>query len=78
MNSRVLLRLDGEPMEFSLVYPRDAHEPSGKLSILSELGTAILGYRRGDVIDRVIWDRTRRILIDRLLYQPEMAGDFHL
>ena len=78
MNSRVLLRLDGEPMEFSLVYPRDAHEPSGKLSILSELGTAILGYRRGDVIDRVIWDRTRRILIDRLLYQPELAGDFHL
>lgn len=78
MNSRVVLHLDDEETEVSLVYPQDADERSGKLSVLSDVGAAILGYRRGDAIDWVVSNRTRRILIDRLLYQPESAGDFHL
>lgn len=78
MNSRVLLRLDDEPMEISLVYPPDADEHSGRLSILSDLGAAILGYQEGSLIEWVIADRTRRVRIDRLIYQPEAAGDFHL
>ena len=78
MNSKVVLHLDDEEREVSLVYPQDADERSGKLSILSDVGAAILGYRQGDAIDWVISDRTRRILIDRLIYQPEAAGDFHL
>lgn len=78
MNSRVVLHLDDEEREVSLVYPQDADERSGKLSILSDIGAAILGYRKGDAIDWVVADRTRRILIDRLIYQPESSGDFHL
>jgi regulator of nucleoside diphosphate kinase len=62
----------------SLVYPQDADERAGKLSVLSDVGAAILGYRKGDAIDWVVEDRTRHIRIDRLLYQPESAGDFHL
>jgi len=78
MNSRVVLHLDDEEREVSLVYPQDADERSGKLSVLSDLGAAILGYRKGDAIDWVVSSRTRRILIDRLIYQPEASGDFHL
>jgi regulator of nucleoside diphosphate kinase len=78
MNSRLVLHLDDEEREVSLVYPPDADERSGKLSVLSEIGAAILGYRKGDVIDWVVAERTRRILIDRVIYQPESAGDFHL
>jgi regulator of nucleoside diphosphate kinase len=78
MNSKVVLRLDDEEREVSLVYPQDADERSGKLSVLSDLGAAILGYRKGDAIDWVVSNRTRRILIDRLIYQPESSGDFHL
>ncbi|MDC9823752.1 GNAT family N-acetyltransferase [Devosia sp. ZB163] len=78
MNSRVVLQLDDEEREVSLVYPQDADERSGKLSVLSDLGAAILGYRKGDAIDWVVSSRTRRILIDRLIYQPEASGDFHL
>jgi regulator of nucleoside diphosphate kinase len=78
MNSRVVLQLDDEEMDVSLVYPQDADERSGKLSVLSEVGAAILGYRQGDAIDWVVSDRTRRIMIERLIYQPESAGDFHL
>lgn len=78
MNSRVLLHLDDEAMEVALVYPQDADKRAGKLSVLSDVGAAILGYREGDGIDWTVSDRTRRILIDKVLYQPEASGDFHL
>lgn len=78
MNSRALLHLDDHPLEVDLVYPQDADESAGKLSICSDVGTAILGYKEGDAIDWRIADRTSRIRIDKVLYQPEAAGDFHL
>ncbi len=78
MNAKVLLRLENEEMEVSLVYPQDADERLGKLSVLCDLGAAILGRRKGDAFDWVVADRTRRILIDEMIYQPERAGDFHL
>lgn len=78
MNSRVRLHLDDEAMEIALVYPRDADERAGKLSVLSEVGAALLGYQEGDAIDWMVSDRTRHIQIERVIYQPESYGDFHL
>ncbi|MBN9311207.1 GNAT family N-acetyltransferase [Devosia sp.] len=78
MNSRVLLHVDDEEKEVALVYPEDADERAGKLSVLSDVGAAILGYQEGDAIDWMVSDRTRRILIDRVVYQPESSGEFHL
>lgn len=78
MNSRAVLNLDDEEMEVALVYPEDADGSDGKLSVCSSIGTAILGYREGDAIDWRTPHRTRRIRIERVLYQPEAAGDFHL
>jgi regulator of nucleoside diphosphate kinase len=78
MNSRVMVHLGDEEKEVSLVYPQDANDRSGNLSILSELGAAILGYREGDTIDWMVSNRPQRILIDRVIYQPESSGDFHL
>lgn len=78
MNSRALLRLDDEALEVALVYPDDADEVSGRMSVGTGIGTAILGYREGDAFDWRLADRTCRIRIDRVLYQPEAAGDFHL
>ena len=78
MNSRALLLLDDETVEVALVYPDDSDDSAEKLSICSSIGTAILGYKEGDAIDWRISDRTRRIRIEKLLYQPEAAGDFHL
>jgi len=78
MNSCVALLLDDEQKQVSLVYPKDADERADKLSVLSDVGAAILGYKEGDAIDWIVMDRTRRILIERVIYQPESAGDFHL
>lgn len=78
MNSRLVLRLDDEKNEVALVYPQDADERDRKLSVLSDVGAAILGYKEGDTVDWVVSDRARRIVIDKVIYQPEAAGDFHL
>lgn len=78
LNSRVLLNFDGEAREVTLVYHDDANEPAGRYSVLSDLGAAILGHKEGDVIDWVLDDRPRRVVIERVLYQPEAAGDFTL
>ncbi|MFB9223434.1 bifunctional GNAT family N-acetyltransferase/nucleoside diphosphate kinase regulator [Paracoccus cavernae] len=78
MNSEVLLKLDDEPRQVALVYPHDADEESGKLSVLSDLGTAVLGHQEGDIIDWLVADRTRRIQIEKVIYQPESCGDLHL
>lgn len=78
MNSRALVQLDDEEVEVALVYPEDADDSAGKLSVCSAIGTAILGYREGDAFDWRMTNRTRRIRIGKVLYQPEAAGDFHL
>lgn len=78
MNSKLILQLDDEQKEVALVYPQNADERSGKLSVLSDVGTAILGCQEGDAIDWMVTDRTRRILIEKVIYQPESFGDFHL
>lgn len=78
MNSRALVHLDEVPAEVALVYPDEADESTWKLSVCSEIGTAILGYREGDSVDWRVADRTRRIRIEKVLYQPEAAGHFHL
>ncbi|MDT3698062.1 MAG: nucleoside diphosphate kinase regulator [Thermincola sp.] len=80
MNSKVVLKdLDsGEEMVYSLVYPVDADLSADKISVLAPVGTAILGYRLGDVIDWQVPDGIVRLEVVNLLYQPEAAGDFEL
>ncbi|MDD3935270.1 bifunctional GNAT family N-acetyltransferase/nucleoside diphosphate kinase regulator [Rhodoferax sp.] len=78
MNSQALLQVDDEEMEVALVYPEDADDRAGKLSVCSGIGTAILGYKAGDAFSWRIPNRTCHIRIEKVLYQPEAAGDFHL
>jgi regulator of nucleoside diphosphate kinase len=78
MNSVALLHLDEEEVEAALVYPEDADGSARKLSVCSSIGTAILGCKEGDTFDARMTDRTCRIRIAKVLYQPEAAGDFHL
>ena len=78
MNSKALLQVDDEEVEVTLVYPEDADDRAGKLSVSSGIGTAILGYKEGDSFNWRMPNRTCHIRIDKVLYQPEAAGDFHL
>ncbi len=69
---------DREITEVTLVFPGNADIKNGKLSILSPIGTALLGYAEGDEIEWEVPGGKRRLLIEKILYQPEAAGDLHL
>ena len=78
MNTRALLRLNGREVEAALVYPQDADWSGRHISILSPIGTAILGCRVGDSIKWSVPSGVTVIEIGPILYQPEAAGDYHL
>jgi regulator of nucleoside diphosphate kinase len=76
MNSTVRLRdVRSKVVEaYTLVYPEDANIAEGKLSVLAPIGTAILGYRVGDVVRWQVPSGVIRIQIEELVFQPERDG----
>jgi regulator of nucleoside diphosphate kinase len=76
MNSTVRLRdLDsGEVETYTLVYPEEAHADENRISVLAPIGTAIIGYRVGDVIKWPVPSGFVRLRVEEILYQPEHAG----
>ena len=81
MNSTVRFRLEDAGGEWcrTLVYPKDVNHDDDTVSILSPVGSALLGLSEGD---RVRWERGggRSIGVEviEVIYQPERAGQFHL
>jgi regulator of nucleoside diphosphate kinase len=80
MNSRVVLQdvESGEQMDYTLVFPEKADIEQGRLSVVSPIGTAILGYAKGDTLSWHTPGGPRKLQILDIPYQPEAAGDFHL
>jgi regulator of nucleoside diphosphate kinase len=78
MNSRVcLLDLDtGARTAVALVFPERRGTDGSKVPVLAPLGLALLGCREGDVMEWRTRQGLRRLRVDRVLYQPERAGDF--
>jgi regulator of nucleoside diphosphate kinase len=78
MNSRVRYEnvATRRVSEIALVYPWDADPANEQVSVLSPVGTALLGLSMGDLIDWPIPGRPRvRLRLVRVLYQPEAARD---
>lgn len=78
MNSHLRVRGRGEAQLLSLVFHGDSDPWGTRLSVLSSLGTALLGRRVGDWIQWESAAGVQHLFIERLLYQPEVAGQFHL
>jgi regulator of nucleoside diphosphate kinase len=75
MNSRAKLKdLDsGEMREYRLIFPTQERH-GNDISILAPIGTAMLGYRVGDVIEWQVPRGIRRFEVVEVLYQPEAQG----
>lgn len=81
MNSTFILKdLDtsDETRVVTLVFPKDADFELGKMSITSPVGTAVLGYREGDIVRWDVPDGEKSFRIEKVIYQPEAAGDYNL
>lgn len=80
MNSRVRFSFDGSGQEatMTLTYPKDMNGDPDQLSILTPVGTALLGLKVGDTIS---WERPDGALFDitvrAIEYQPERDGQYH-
>ena len=75
MNSTVRLR-DLETREeetYTLVYPADADIGENKLSVLAPVGTALLGYRTGDVVEWPVPAGVSRFRIEEVVSRPRSA-----
>ncbi len=80
MNTRLVFQDldDDSKMAVTLVFPSEADIDHGKISVFSPIGTALLGYKKGDIIEWAVPGGKRRVRIEEVLYQPEAAGDHHL
>lgn len=78
MNSTAMVRVDGSrrSQAWTVVYPEDADIDQDRISVLAPLGTALLGYRAGDVVEWDVPAGRRRYRIEKVLHQPEAVGDF--
>ena len=80
MNTRVLLN-DLEhnvTKEYVVAYPGDANIEQNRVSVLSPLGTAMIGCRVGHILKVKTPTGERRLKVQKILYQPEKAGHYHL
>lgn len=79
MNSTVRFEIDSPPEQFcrTLAYPKDMHQVHDGISILTPIGTALLGLSIGDTVD---WPRKDgqllKVRLLEVLYQPEREGEY--
>ena len=81
LNSTVWFRdLDSDEIEsYTLVVPREADVDLLRISVLAPIGTALLGYRPGDIVEWRVPQGKRRLEITkvtqpRISFQSELAS----
>lgn len=79
MNSQILLReVDSERrFVFTLVFPSRANAPKGRISVLTPLGSILLGARTGQQLTCPISSTVLTVAVEAILHQPEAAGDHY-
>lgn len=80
MNSRVRFRFtdSNEEVTKTLCYPKDMTDGDEQLSVLTPVGTALLGVRVGESIR---WSKPGggefEVMVLGIEFQPERAGELH-
>lgn len=63
----------GATMVFTVVFPEEADLTAKRISVFAPIGTTMIGYGVGDVIEWRTPGGTRRLRIEAVLFQPESA-----
>jgi regulator of nucleoside diphosphate kinase len=71
---RVMDMMSRQTATYTVCYPGEADLDAGRLSVLAPVGTALLGYREGDVVEWPTPGGVRVLRIEKLLHQPEAAA----
>jgi len=77
MNSTVQVKdMDsGEVKTYTIVFPNRVGMFQNAISVLAPIGTALLGYREGDLIEWEVPAGTKRLKVLKIIYQPERDGE---
>jgi regulator of nucleoside diphosphate kinase len=80
MNSTVRLinTATGAELVCTIVYPEDVDLFDDGLSVLSPLGSSLIGCEEGDVVECVTPDGRAFWKVAEVVYQPERVGEFLL
>lgn len=79
MNSQLRLEDEqGDYWEYWLVFPEDADMSTNRISILSPIGCALLGYSKGNTITIPTPKGRKKLTIEKVIHQPEREGSFDL
>lgn len=76
IHTKVSLLVGDSEEEITLVYPSEADISKNMISVLSPIGTAIIGYCEGSIIEWEVPNGTVQIEVKKVLFQPE-AQDNH-
>jgi len=60
-----------EVLDLTIVLPEDVDVQEGRISILAPLGTAMLGFRQGDIFEWNVPGGQSRFQVETVLFQPE-------
>jgi regulator of nucleoside diphosphate kinase len=81
MRSRILFRYNDVPQihEIDLLYPDDSGRHRRKLSVLTHMGTALLGLHEGQAMPFEESDGSmHRVFVVKVRFQPEALGMYWL
>lgn len=80
MNSRARLTelSSGKEIEITVTYPQDADNSLKKISVFSSIGIALLGSSVGDTVSWKVPSGNGQFRVDKVTYQPEAVGHYHL
>jgi len=78
MNSQVVFCdiETNEKLEYWLVFPDDANISQKKISVLSPIGCALLGYKISDTISVQTPKGEKKLKVEKILHQPESEGNY--
>lgn len=57
---------------YTLVFPEEANISRGLISVLAPLGIALLGHRRGDIIEAKVPGGVRKLRVEQVWHGPEI------
>jgi regulator of nucleoside diphosphate kinase len=75
---RLIDTATAEEMTYTLVFPSDEDLQQGKLSILSDLGVAIIGFSVGNTVEWQFPEGLRSIRIGMVYFQPEATKQYQM
>jgi regulator of nucleoside diphosphate kinase len=79
MNSQVILRAlsTGKQHVFTIVFPVCADPKRGRISVVSPLGSILLGARTGQTLTCLVCGTIATVVVEDIPHQPEAAGDYY-